>query len=67
MKYFIFSKKQKDLISEYEPNRKATVFNGLNDVEYTELNSTGKSNWGDAVIIGQFPKSAITTHQSRGK
>lgn len=59
-KYFIYSETQLEVIRDYEPNKEVNqVFiNGL-FVPYTEINSTGKSNFADAEQLGIHPGSWI--------
>ena len=55
--HFIYSETQKDVISDFEPNREpAQVFINGRWVTYTEINSTGDSNFEDAHHLGIHPR-----------
>ena len=55
--HFIYSKQQESIIFDYEPERttKLVYING-SWVKYTEINSTGDSNFEDAVHLGVHPE-----------
>ena len=55
-KYFIYSARQKRLISDYQPNKKLMyIFIDGEFVEYTEQKDSNKSNFDDAIYLGLQP------------
>ena len=54
--HFIYSKQQESIIFDYEPERTTNlVYINGSWVKYTEINSTGDSNFEDAVHLGVHP------------
>ena len=59
-KYFIYSKTQLSVIRDHEPDREVNqVFINGAFFPYTEINSTGKSNFDDAEFLGVHPGSWV--------
>jgi len=59
-KHFIYSQGQRNIALHFEPTKEVNqVFINGNFVPYTEMNSTGDSNFTDAVRLGIHPRSWI--------
>ena len=59
-KHFIYSQQQRDIILSFDPNKKVNkVFCNGTFVPYTEMNSTGDSNFEDANHLGIHPQSWV--------
>lgn len=53
--HFIYSKQQESIVFDFEPEIKRLVYINGSWVKYTEINSTGDSNFEDAVHLGIHP------------
>tara|TARA_R110000772_G_scaffold51293_4_gene117780 strand:- start:2173 stop:2424 length:252 start_codon:yes stop_codon:yes gene_type:complete len=55
--HFIYSEAQRIIILDFEPNKPVNyVFSNDEWVPYTEINSTGNSNFEDAQHLGIHPR-----------
>jgi len=56
-RHFIYSQTQRDIALEFEPHKEVNqVFCNGTWVPYTEINSTGNSNFEDAQHLGIYPR-----------
>ena len=55
--HFIYSQRQRDIAKDYQPRKKVNeVFCNGTFIPYTEINSTGDSNFDDAQHLGVHPR-----------